>query len=204
MFESFITDLKSHPKFAETRFHIHHHIPKHDHLLRSARYSYRLAPMFGADRRVCTRAAMLHDLDSRLGTLSTHGAIAAHTAAKMGEPEAVCTAIRTHMFPLGPAPTSREGWVLVLADKLAALSDFSHFLLGIFTGRSLVQRRVLRELDPFFSSPTPARARRLLPAPASSHPRALPARSSSRPSAYPSSTHRFPSFHPVETDTGRL
>lgn len=153
MFESFITDLIIHPKFLETRFLIHHHISKHDHLLRSARYSYRLAPIFRADRRTCTRAAMLHDLDSRLGTLATHGAIAARTAAHMGEPEAVCTAIRTHMFPLGPVPTSREGWVLVLADKLASLSDFSHFILGLFTGRSLMQRRMLRALDPFFSQP---------------------------------------------------
>ena len=138
-----ITDLLSHPRVVETRDHMHHSVPKHDHMLRVARYSYYLAPVLGADRRTATRAAILHDLDSRLGTLTTHGAIAARVAAEMGEPDAVSQAIVSHMYPFGPRPTSREGWVLVVADKIASLSDLTSFLGGLFTGRSLQVRRRL-------------------------------------------------------------
>lgn len=151
MDHSIIADLLAHPKVVETRHHVHHSIPKHDHLLRSARYSYRLAPLLGADQRTCVRAAILHDLDSRNGTLTTHGAIAADVAALLGEPETVCKAIVSHMYPFGPAPTSREGWVLVLADKLASLSDLTDFVGGILSGRSLERRRQLLQSDPYYA-----------------------------------------------------
>jgi glycyl-tRNA synthetase beta chain/uncharacterized protein len=146
---STIADLLAHPRVLETREHIHHNIPKHDHLLRSAHLCYHLAPFLGAQRDTCMRAAILHDIDSRLGTLSTHGDIAAQHAASIGEPEPVCQAIKSHMYPFGPTPTTREGWVLVLADKLASLLDMSHFVGGIFSGHSLRQRRRLRQSDPF-------------------------------------------------------
>jgi len=148
---SIIADLLAHPKVLETRNHIHHSIPKHDHLLRSARYSYRLAPLFGADCRVCVRAALLHDLDSRHGTLTTHGAIAAQVAAKLGEPEPVAKAIVSHMYPIGPRPTTREGWVLAVADKVASLADITRFIGGLFTGHSQRERRRLVKSDPFFN-----------------------------------------------------
>lgn len=151
MDHTIIADLLDHPKVMETRDHIHHSIPKHDHLMRSARYSYQIAPLLNADQRICVRAAILHDLDSRKGTLTTHGAIAARLAADLGEPEAVSQAIISHMYPFGPKPTTREGWVLVVADKMASVSDFTHFVRGIFTGRSLEERRRLRTSDPYVS-----------------------------------------------------
>lgn len=145
-----IADLLEHPRVVETRQHIHHSIPKHDHMLRVARYSYRIAHWFGADRRVVARAGILHDLDSRLGTLTTHGAIAAEIALRLGESEAVSKAIVSHMFPFGPRPTTREGWVLAVADKMASFTDMTSFVGGLFTGRSLQVRRSLCETDPFF------------------------------------------------------
>jgi glycyl-tRNA synthetase beta chain/uncharacterized protein len=144
-----IADLLAHPRVLETRDHMHHSIPKHDHLLRSARYSYQLAPLLGANRNVAVRAAILHDLDSRLGTLTTHGAIAAQVAAELGEPESVSRAIVSHMFPFGPWPTTREGWVLVVADKMASLSDFAQFGRGLLSGHSLRERRRLLDSDPY-------------------------------------------------------
>jgi hypothetical protein len=54
-----------------------------------------------------------------------------------GEDAAVCAAIESHMYPLGPAPTSREAWVLVLADKAASLGDIKQFLVGLIDGSSL-------------------------------------------------------------------
>ncbi len=149
MDNSIIVDLLHHPRVMETRTHIHHSIPKHDHLLRSAHYSYRLAHLFRADRTTCMRAAILHDLDSRKGTLTTHGAIAARVARELGEPEAVSAAIVSHMFPFGPRPTTREGWVLTVADKIASFRDMTAFVGGLFSGRSLRLRRYLRASDPY-------------------------------------------------------
>jgi glycyl-tRNA synthetase beta chain len=148
--EALIADLLQHPRVLETRTHIHHRIPKYDHLRRTAYVAYRLSALLHADQNCCVRAAILHDIDSRLGTLRTHGAIAAHHAAQIGESDAVCCAITSHMYPLGPAPTTREGWVLALADKLAWLLDVSHLIGDLATGRSLRVWRYLRQHDPFF------------------------------------------------------
>ncbi len=151
MDDTMIEDLLCHPKILETHHHLHHNICKHDHLIRSARFSYRLAPLLGADRRVCVRAAMLHDINSRFGTLSSHGAIAAQYAAEIGEDTQVCQAIISHMYPIGPIPTTREGWVLTVADKLATWTDMTQFIHGVFTGRSLPLLRQLRHSDPFYT-----------------------------------------------------
>lgn len=145
-----IQDLLALPKVAETHDHMHHNVRKHDHLMRSARYCYRLAPLLRADQRIAVRAAVLHDIDSRLGTLRTHGTLAASYAASIGEPNEVCRAIVSHMYPLGPAPTSREGWVLAIADKIATVTDITNFIRGLFTGTSMPLRRQLQSSDPFY------------------------------------------------------
>jgi glycyl-tRNA synthetase beta chain/uncharacterized protein len=157
--EQHIADLLNHPKVLETRDHMHHSIPKHDHLMRSVKYSYRFARLLRADERVCLRAAIVHDIDSRLGTLTTHGAVAARWAADQGEPDEVCQAIVSHMYPFGPTPTTREGWVLVLADKAASLGDFKQFVRGLLDGSSLATRRRLRESDPHYRYRLPLRRR---------------------------------------------
>lgn len=145
-----ISDLLGHPKVLETRDHLHHGVPKHDHLLRSVRYSYRFARLLRADLRTCLRAALVHDIDSRLGTLTTHGAVAAAWARAEGETDGVCAAIVSHMYPLGPAPTTREGWVLMLADKAASLADLGALVSGVLTGRTLREHRRLRSSDPHY------------------------------------------------------
>jgi glycyl-tRNA synthetase beta chain/uncharacterized protein len=146
----YIRDLLTLPEVVETRHHMHHSIPKHDHLTRSVRMSYHLSRLLRADIRTCVRAALLHDINSRAGTLTTHGRVAARWAAAQGEDSAVCAAIESHMYPLGPAPTSREAWVLVLADKAASLGDIKQFLAGLIDGRSLEERRRLKETDPYY------------------------------------------------------
>lgn len=153
----FIHDLMNHPKVIETQNHMHHNIPKYDHLMRTVKYSGRIARLFRADERVCVRAAMIHDIDSRDGTLSTHGIIAARWAARQGEPEEVCEAIKSHMYPIGPFPSSREAWVLVVADKVASLGDFRQFVRGLRNGSSIQQRRYLRRMDPFYMQRQPMR-----------------------------------------------
>jgi len=151
-----IIDLLDHPKVVETKSHLHHSLSKHEHLLRSARISYKLARMMRADIRTCVRAAMIHDIDSRYGTLTTHGRIAAIWAASVGEDYAVCHAIETHMYPFGPVPRTREAWVVSLADKAASLTDLTICVTGMLTGRTWHRRRVLRASDPFY----PGRQRR--------------------------------------------
>jgi len=147
-----ITDLLSHPKVVETRTQIHHSISKHDHLLRSARISYKLARVMRADVRTCVRAAIIHDIDSRLGTLSTHGRIAADFAASVGEDADVCHAIEAHMYPFGPAPRTKEAWVVSLADKAASLTDLTLMMTGMLTGRTWRRRRELCLSDPFYAT----------------------------------------------------
>jgi glycyl-tRNA synthetase beta chain/uncharacterized protein len=144
-----IADLLDHPKVLETQTMLHHSIPKHDHLLRTVKYSFLIARILRADQRTCVRAALIHDIDSRYGTLTTHGGVAARWAAAQGEPDEVCKAIVSHMYPLGPAPTTREAWVLVFADKVAALGDLKQFMRGILNGSSIATRRRLKASDPF-------------------------------------------------------
>ena len=144
-----VDDLLQHPVFLATRHEIHHNIRKSDHLLRAARFAWMIAGIVKANRRTCARAGLLHDLYSRLGSWSTHGAIAASVANQMGESQAVCEAIVPHMFPLGPAPKTREGWVLVVADKVASIADTISFTVHALSGSSLKQRRMLRASDRF-------------------------------------------------------
>jgi len=150
MIHSFVTDLLDHPKVLETREHMHHSISKHDHLARTARISYKLARIMRADVRICVRAAMIHDIDSRLGTLTTHGRIAANWAAAQGECDEVCHAIETHMYPFGPKPRTKEAWVVSLADKAASLTDLTLMVGGMMTGRTWKRRRLLQSSDPHF------------------------------------------------------
>jgi glycyl-tRNA synthetase beta chain/uncharacterized protein len=159
--QAHINDLLDNPKVVETREHMHHSIAKHDHLIRSVKYSARFARLLRANQRVCVRAALIHDIDSRLGTLATHGRVAADWAAKQGEPPEVCQAIVSHMYPFGgPAPRTREAWVLVLADKAATLGDLKQFVRGLLDGTSLEARRRLKQSDPFYRT-RPRRLRRL-------------------------------------------
>jgi HD superfamily phosphodiesterase len=145
-----IGDLLAHPKVVETQDHLHHSISKHDHLLRTTRISYTLARFIRADVRTCVRAAIIHDIDSRLGTLTTHGRIAAQWAAALGEDMAVCHAIEAHMYPFGPAPRTREAWVVSIADKAASVTDLTLFFTGLFSGQARHRRRSLRASDPYY------------------------------------------------------
>lgn len=93
---------------------------------------------------------MIHDIDSRLGTLRTHGGIAARWAAGEGESFAVCHAIETHMYPFSPRPRTREAWVVSFADKAASFTDLTISVTGALTGKTWKRRRHLRQSDPFF------------------------------------------------------
>ncbi len=154
-----VDDLIDHPKIIEMRDHLHHGISKYDHIIRVTRFSYRIALWLNADVRVCTRAGMLHDINSRYGTLANHGEVAARWAAAQGEDPAVCEAIVSHMYPFAPAPTSREGWILTVADKAASMADLTAYVRGMLRGESQRRKRQLQLSDPFYR-PKPKRLHR--------------------------------------------
>ena len=150
LIDDLIDDLMEHPKITETRDHLHHGISKYEHLLRVTRIAYKMAHLVGADTRVCTRAGLIHDIDSRYGTLHNHGEVAARWAAENGEDQAVCEAIVSHMFPFGPAPTTLEGWVLTVADKAASVADLAAYVKGLVNGSSKERKQQLQSSDPFY------------------------------------------------------
>jgi glycyl-tRNA synthetase beta chain/uncharacterized protein len=53
------------------------------------------------------------------------------------------------MYPFGPAPTTREGWILSVADKAASLADMTDYVRGLLNGRSQKRKRTLQTSDPF-------------------------------------------------------
>ena len=40
-------------------------------------------------------------------------------------------AILTHMFPLGPVPTNREGWIISFADKICAVMEVCNVAIAL-------------------------------------------------------------------------
>jgi glycyl-tRNA synthetase beta chain/uncharacterized protein len=128
-----LADLLHHPAVQAMQRTTHHQIPQIDHIARVVAWSSRLEPVLGADMQICRRAALLHDLDAQTGTLLGHAATASRWAADQGEDPRVCAAIASHMFPLGPPPANREGWVLSIADKVATLADLRQVLQQMAT-----------------------------------------------------------------------
>lgn len=114
-------------------------IPRHgytntfDHSMRVARLSYLIAERFGADKESAVKTALLHDfclIDYRAEDykkpegescyLIKHSKDAVINSREYKLTPKEERAILTHMFPLGPMPTSKTGWILTIADKIAA------------------------------------------------------------------------------------
>lgn len=94
-----------------------------------------IAVKLGADANVATRAAALckNDLVTKMvfEFPELQGLMGGYYARASGESEAVATAIREHYLPVQqgtPIPSTREGQVLSLADKLDALAGI--FAIG--------------------------------------------------------------------------
>jgi uncharacterized protein len=149
-------DILGHPLFQILRDFDHHggENSLYDHSVDTAICACRLARAFGLKEervRAVTRAALLHDFFGydwrseehkkivrsyrgwdRIAQMHafSHGRIAAHRASSFFELDArQCAAIASHMFPLAPVPTSSEGWILTLADKVVATCEMSATML---------------------------------------------------------------------------
>ena len=95
------------------------------HIRRTIVFSYYLAKITGADLKITTRAAALHDIDDY--PLFNHSKKCAEKASEIEKDKKIIEAIRTHMFPLSKIPKSKEAWVLTIADKLAIIIDMLDF-----------------------------------------------------------------------------
>lgn len=109
----------------------------------SERFLYLLAhcQKLGWDAKTAARAGLLHDFcvydfKDKLpkGEIQAyyHPRVAASTSERhflISDKER--QAILSHMFPLGPLPESREAWLISLADKLCAISEFCCFRIAL-------------------------------------------------------------------------
>ncbi len=104
------------------------------HLINVSYISYKIAKVLKLDSASCARAGLLHDFclydfhDSRYKhtkQLINHPKIASETAKeKFHLSDKEVRAIRSHMFPFGPIPTSWTGWIIQFADKVCATAEF--------------------------------------------------------------------------------
>lgn len=145
-------DILEHPRFLELKESRHHgkNNNLYDHCLRTARCALRVCHSFDlsqSDTEQIVRAALLHDFfeynwrdDSfyrfshavkgwgRLTRMHAfyHGKRAANKAGELFElNDRQLEAIERHMFPLAKMPMHKEGWIITLADKIAAIGDMA-------------------------------------------------------------------------------
>ena len=106
------------------------------HSINVSYISWQLARRFGLDECAAARAGLLHDFflygygetdkrDFSSCMAFDHPKTAARNSEeRFGISEKERLAILSHMFPLGPLPTSREAWIISCADKLCATMEF--------------------------------------------------------------------------------
>ena len=104
------------------------------HSLNVAYVSWKLARKIGCDARTAARIGMLHDFclyDFREKAEEAQVFHHPKVAARMSQERFQITdkekqAILSHMFPLGPIPTSKEAWIISFADKMCAVTERFH------------------------------------------------------------------------------
>ncbi|PQA89145.1 glycine--tRNA ligase subunit beta [Hyphococcus luteus] len=101
---------------------------KSNRIVRMATY---IAPLIGADRELCDRAAWLSKADLVTGMVyefpELQGVMGRYYALEEGEPEEVANAIRDHYKPAGQddeVPTAPVSIAVALADKIDTLTAF--------------------------------------------------------------------------------
>lgn len=114
-------------------------IPRHsftntyDHSVRVALASVLIAEKLHMKPKYVVKAALLHDfclIDYHLISPAQnrvyafkHPKDAVLNSKKFGLSKAEEKAILSHMFPLGPMPSNKEGWVIASADKAVTLYE---------------------------------------------------------------------------------
>jgi uncharacterized protein len=111
--------------------------------------SWKLANFFHLDAHSAARTAMLHDFclynfhtekPRKKINIFYHPKVAAKMSSRhFNLNKKQLRAIRTHMFPLGPFPTSLEAWIITAADKYCAIKEFIKGAYTWYMSRSLVK-----------------------------------------------------------------
>jgi len=142
-------DILTHPEFLKLKDQEHHYTSTvYDHSIRVAEAASRMCRFFHVNHeksRDTIRAALLHDFydfdrkerfEHRQSTsmpriermktcfLIVHPRSAAkHADEVFGLSERQIKAIKSHMFPLAPLPTSVDGWIITASDKFVACKE---------------------------------------------------------------------------------
>ena len=134
-----LAELCSNPKVQEMKQYIQHgKVCTYDHCKAVARMCSKINRNFrlNADEKILLRSAMLHDFylydwhDDDGGSHDWHGFIHAERAADnarryLNVSDEEMKVIRSHMWPLNmtKVPSSREAWILWMADKAVSLHE---------------------------------------------------------------------------------
>jgi len=135
-FENIAKDIIYTNKYKELKNIKHHGITRYIHIMRVAKFTYKISRFLKLDYVSATRAALLHDyfLESSENrkVFANHPKIACNNALedyKLNEVEK--NAITSHMFPLGKTlPKYKESWILTFVDKSVAVYEMSRFKLN--------------------------------------------------------------------------
>lgn len=111
------------------------------HSLNVSYFSWKIARRLGCDVRAAARAGLLHDFcpydfseETPTGERQVfyHPKAAAKNSSRYFElSQKECDAILTHMFPLGPVPTNREGVIISIADKVCAVLEVCNVAVAL-------------------------------------------------------------------------
>ena len=118
------------------------------HSINVSYVSWLIAKKVGCDERVSARAGLLHDFclyDFKEKTPTGEAQAFYHPKAAAQNSERVFAigereqnAILSHMFPLGPIPKNKEGWIITLADKICASMELCHVAIALAKNNRLV------------------------------------------------------------------
>ena len=132
-----VWNILTNSEFLRLSQYVHHHwTNRFMHSLNVSYLSWLIAGKLGCDARAAARAGLLHDFcpyDFKAVTPTGESQAYYHPKAAAKNSEALFgisdrerEAILSHMFPLGPVPTSREAWLLTFTDKVCASVEFFH------------------------------------------------------------------------------
>lgn len=141
-YRGLVQSILDNPEFKKLqRYKQHFQTTRFMHSLNVSYISWLIARKLGWDAKTAARAGLLHDFcvydfKDKLpkGEIQAyyHPRVAASTSERhflISDKER--QAILSHMFPLGPLPESREAWLISLADKLCAISEFCCFRIAL-------------------------------------------------------------------------
>lgn len=136
-----VSDILADEEFRKLSGYIQHvRTTRLIHSLNVSYLSWKMARKLGCDERVAARAGLLHDFflyrfsdpkPVKEFQAFYHPKVAARNSAirfDISRKEEL--AILSHMFPLGPVPTSKEAWIISCADKFCATIELCCLPVG--------------------------------------------------------------------------